>query len=131
MEEPNDPGNELGRIMMIAFDILSGLLALILAAAGIAKLAGVAQMRVGAERFGIPWPRYRLIGVAELAAVLGIGAGLAWRPFGLAAVVGSGILMIGALGYHRRAGDPPAEAAGAGVTLALCLGYLITALVAL
>ena len=38
----------------------------LLPAAG--KLLGQPKMRQSAEHFGIPWPRYRLIGVAELAA---------------------------------------------------------------
>ena len=35
----------------------------LLPAAG--KLLGQPKMRQSAEHFGIPWPRYRLIGVAE------------------------------------------------------------------
>ena len=36
------------------------------------KLTGQPKMRQSAEHFGIPWPTYRLIGVAELAAAAGI-----------------------------------------------------------
>ena len=57
--------------------------ACLLPAAG--KLAGLPKMRESAAHFGIPWPRYRLIGVAELAAAAGILAGLWWHPLGLAA----------------------------------------------
>ena len=42
----------------------------LLPAAG--KLLGQPKMRQSAEHFGIPWPRYRLIGAAELAAAAGI-----------------------------------------------------------
>ena len=52
-----------------------------------AKLLGHPKMRQSAERFGILWPRYRLIGVAELAAAAGIVIGL-WHPLGIAAWYG-------------------------------------------
>ncbi len=50
-----------------------------------AKLAGHPRMRESARHFRIPWQRYRLIGVAELAAAAGVLAGLWWqsaRPSG-------------------------------------------------
>jgi hypothetical protein len=53
---------------------------------GAAKLAGHPKMRASAAHFGIRWPRYRLIGVAELAAAAGVLMGLWWHPFGLAGV---------------------------------------------
>jgi hypothetical protein len=34
----------------------------------VGKLTGQPKMRQSAQHFGIPWPRYRLIGIAELAA---------------------------------------------------------------
>lgn len=114
--------------MVLAHYLLSGLLALVLLAAGGAKLVGTGRMRQGAERFGMPWPRYRLIGVLEVAAVIGILAGLAWRPPGLAAGVGTAALMVGALAYHRRASDPLREMSGAVVTLAFAVGYLAVGL---
>ena len=113
--------------MAPAFYILTGLLVVILVAAGTAKLASVERMRQGAERFGIPWPRYRLIGLLEMAAAAGLLVGLGWRPLGLAAGIGTGLLMVGALVFHRRAGDPPHEMVGAIVTFALAVGYLVTA----
>ncbi|MGO9083380.1 MAG: DoxX family protein [Streptosporangiaceae bacterium] len=48
--------------------------ACLLPAAG--KLTGQPRMRQSAAHFGIPWPRYRLIGIAELAAAAGILIGL-------------------------------------------------------
>jgi uncharacterized membrane protein YphA (DoxX/SURF4 family) len=106
----------------VAYPTDSGLLA-----KGVAKLAGVERMRQGAERFGIPWPRYRLIGLLEMAAAAGILVGLDWRPLGIAAGIGTGALMIGALAYHRHARDPLPDMTGAVVTLALAIGYLVTA----
>ena len=65
--------------------------ACLLPAAG--KLAGQPRMRESAAHFGIAWPRYRLIGVAELAAAAGILAGLWWHPLGLAAAAGMALLL--------------------------------------
>jgi len=64
--------------------------ACLLPAAG--KLTGQPRMRKSAAHFGIPWPRYRLIGAAELAAAAGILIGLWWHPLGLAAVAGVALL---------------------------------------
>ena len=83
----------------------------LLPAAG--KLLGQPKMRQSAEHFGIPWPRYRLIGVAELAAAAGILIGLWWHPLGLAAAAGMTLLLLGALITHRRAADSGKEMAPA------------------
>ena len=98
----------------------------LLPAAG--KLTGQPKMRKSAAHFGIPWPRYRLIGVAELAAAAGILAGLRWHPLGVAAAAGLALLLIGALISHRRAADSGKEMAPALVALALTIAYLAIAL---
>jgi uncharacterized membrane protein YphA (DoxX/SURF4 family) len=93
-----------------------------------AKLAGHPRMRESARRFRIPWRRYRLIGVAELAAAAGVLVGLWWHPLGVAAATGMAMLLVGALITHRRAGDNGKEIAPALITLLIAAGYLITAL---
>jgi len=100
--------------------------ACLLPAAG--KLLGHPRMRQSAEHFGILWPRYRLIGVAELAAAAGILAGLWWHPLGVAAAAGMVLLLTGALITHRRALDSAKEMAPALLTLAITLAYLAIAL---
>jgi uncharacterized membrane protein YphA (DoxX/SURF4 family) len=92
------------------------------------KLTGQPRMRKSAAHFGIPWPRYRLIGVTELAATAGILIGLWWHPLGLAAAAGMALLLIGAVITHRRAGDSTKEAAPALAALALTIAYLAIAL---
>lgn len=54
------------------FITVSLLLAAVCLLPGTAKLAGHSKMRDSAARFGIGWQRYRLIGVAELAAAAGV-----------------------------------------------------------
>ena len=100
--------------------------ACLLPAAG--KLTGNPKMRQSAAHFGIPWPRYRLIGVAELAAAAGAVIGLWWHPLGVAAAAGMALLLIGALITHRRAKDGGKEIAPALVGLAIKLAYLAIAL---
>ena len=110
--------------MFVAVSILLTLLCLLPAAA---KLSGQARMRQSAQRFGIAWERYRLIGVAELAAAVGILAGLRVRPLGAAAALGMALLLIGALVTHSRAGDAAKEQAPAGVALLVSIAYLAVA----
>ena len=100
--------------------------ACLLPAAG--KLLGHPKMRHAAGHFGIPWPRYRLIGVAELAAAGGVLAGLWWHPLGLAAAAGMTLLLLGALITHRRAADSGKETAPALLALAVTIAYLVVAL---
>ena len=95
----------------------------------VGKLLGQPKMRQSAEHFGIPWPRYRLIGVAELAAAAGILIGLWWHPLGLAAAAGMALLLLGALITHRRAADGGKEMAPALLALAITIAYLAIALI--
>jgi len=64
-------------------------------------------MLASASHFGIPWPSYRLIGVAELAAIAGVLAGLYWLPIGVAAASVMAALLMGAVTVHRQVGDGP------------------------
>jgi uncharacterized membrane protein YphA (DoxX/SURF4 family) len=89
-----------------------------------AKLAGHPKMRHAADHFGIAWRRYRLIGVAELAAAAGVLIGLFWRPAGLLAAAGMVVLLLGAVITHRRAHDSVREALPALLALAISGTYL-------
>ena len=81
------------------FVTISLLLAAVCLLPAVAKLLGHPKMRQSAAHFGIPWPRYRLIGVAELAAAAGILIGLWWHPLGVAAAAGMTLLLLGALDH--------------------------------
>jgi len=109
------------------FVVFSILVVVVCLGPGVAKLAGHPMMRDSAARFGIDWPRYRLIGVAELVAAAGVLVGLAWRTAGLAAGIGMLALLIGALVTHRRAHDSLREAAPALVALGVTVAYLVVA----
>jgi hypothetical protein len=105
---------------------------LLLAAAcllpAVGKLLGHPKMRQSATHFGIPWNRYQLIGIAELAAAAGVLAGLWWHPLGVAAAAGTVLLLLGAVLTHRRAADSGKEIAPAVVALAITVAYLGIAL---
>ena len=100
--------------------------ACLLPAAG--KLTGQPKMRQSAAHFGIPWPKYRLIGVAELAAAAGVLIGLWWHPLGVAAAAGMSLLLLGALITHRRAADSGKEMAPVLIALTITIAYLTIAL---
>ena len=110
------------------FVVLSVLLAIACLVPATAKLLGHPRMQESARHFGIPWRRYRLIGVAELAAAAGALAGLWWHPLGLAAAAGMAALLAGALIIHQRAGDRSKETAPAMLTLIISIAYVVTAL---
>jgi uncharacterized membrane protein YphA (DoxX/SURF4 family) len=90
----------------------------------IAKFNANPRVVASAGHFGIPWPRYRLIGVAELLAAIGILAGLVWPPIGIVAALGMIVLLAGALVTHRRFGDRPRDAIPAIVSLVVAVAYL-------
>jgi 3-(3-hydroxy-phenyl)propionate hydroxylase len=96
----------------------------------VGKLTGQPKMRKSAAHFGIPWPRYRLIGVAELAAAAAILIGLWWHPLGVAAAAGMALLLLGAIITHRKAADSGKEMVPALLALLLTLAYLAIALMA-
>ena len=109
------------------FRAVSLLLALLCLLPALAKLSGRPRMRQSAEHFGIPWTRYRLIGVAELAAAVGVLLGLRWPPVGIAAAAGMLVLLTGALVLHHRAADSPREQVPAAVVLLAAIAYLAAA----
>jgi uncharacterized membrane protein YphA (DoxX/SURF4 family) len=109
------------------FVVVSLLLLAVCLVPAAAKLAGHPKMRHAATHFGIAWRRYRLIGVAELAAAAGVLVGLFWRPAGLLAAAGMILLLVGALISHRRAHDSIRDALPAVVALAVSSAYLVAA----
>src|SRR4051794_21961136 len=91
--------------MFVITIILAVLLALGFAASGMQKLTGAKMMVDGAAHLGIPYSRYRLIGVLEILAAIALIIGLWVAPLGIAAGVGLVLLMLGAVIFHIRAGD--------------------------
>lgn len=91
--------------MHIAFIVVSALLALEMAGAGVPKLLQLSAVRKNAEHLGVDVGLHRMIGVAEVAAAVGLGVGIAYPPLAVATGVAVCLLMCGAIGYHIKAGD--------------------------
>ncbi|GAA1027342.1 MULTISPECIES: DoxX family protein [Amycolatopsis] len=92
--------------------ILSIVLAALFVAGGAAKLIGIPAMRADAERFGLSYPGFRLIGLLECAGGTGLLTGSLWKPLPAFAAVGLLLLLAGAVAYHVRAKDPVPKTAG-------------------
>ena len=98
---------------------VTGLLAVLFAGIGAAKLAGLPHLIETRDRLGVAAGSWRSIGALEIAGAAGALAGLALRPLGLAATGGLVLVALGAIVAHARAGDPPAKALNAAVALLL------------
>ena len=105
--------------MVLAADVLSGLLAFVFGSAAVAKLVRQKQHVQTAAKLRIPWDRYRWIGVPEAAASGGLLLGYASAPFGAAAAIGLVVLMLGALAFRMRVHDGVGFLLGDTVLLAL------------
>jgi hypothetical protein len=68
---------------------------------------------------------WRVIGLLELAGVIGALAGLAWAPIGVAAEIGLALLSVGAVAFHVRASDGFAKTAPAVIAILLAVATAI------
>lgn len=91
--------------MFVVTVILSVILAVAFVGTGAMKATGQAQIVEGIGRLGVSPGLTRVIGLLELAAVVGLVVGLWFGALGVAAALGLVLLMIGAIGYHAKAGD--------------------------
>jgi len=108
--------------------IISVLLALLFLGTGLAKLTGAKVSRDDAERFGFPYPRFRLIGVAEVLGAVGLIVGLFVPWIAVVSGIGLVLLMIGGAATHLRAKDPVPKAVPAVVAGALSAVVVVLAL---
>ncbi|MCX5042382.1 DoxX family protein [Aldersonia sp. NBC_00410] len=98
--------------------VISLLLAVFLGFLGIGKLVGLRSSRAITDHLGVSVPLARLIGLAECAAALGlVGITFGFTGLGIAAILGTCAMMIGAVVYHARAGDKALDFAPALVVL--------------
>ncbi|WP_327425498.1 DoxX family protein (plasmid) [Streptomyces sp. NBC_01527] len=92
--------------MFVFAAVLSVLLAVVGLAAGLPKalLKGSIPAQLQSPG-GLSAPLVRFIGLAELAAAVGLLAGLFWWPIGVAAALGFAVVLVGAVGFHAKSGD--------------------------
>jgi DoxX-like family len=89
------------------------------------KLLGVRQSLAIRDHLGVTPTQWRLIGMLELAGVVGVLVGLAWAPIGVAAAGGLALLSVGAIIFHVRASDSVADMAPAVFAAALAVATAI------
>ena len=114
--------------MHIATIVLSVLLAVELAATGVIKVMGTGTARANAEHLGVSPQLSRLIGVAELAAVAGLLAGIMVKPLAILTAGAVVVLMGGAVGYHLKARDKVGAVLPAVITALVAIALLSLAL---
>lgn len=110
--------------MFAALITVSCMLALALAATGVAKLAGHTATVESLTAVGFPAKFAPALASAELAGAVGLLLGLHWWPVGVAAAAGVVVYFLGAVGAHLRARQgslAPAAALFALATSALVL----------
>ena len=108
----------------VAIVVFGALTALFMLGGGVGKVTGQPAMRASAQHFEIQWERYWFLGVVEIAAAVGVVAGLWLNGLGLAAGVGVTALMVGAVLFHLHFGDPAKRSAAALVALAASAAYV-------
>ncbi|MFI8006902.1 DoxX family protein [Streptomyces sp. NPDC086010] len=91
--------------MYIAAVILSILLALAVLAGGAPKVQLKGDVPDGLIRKGLSAAMVRFIGMAEVAAGIGLVVGIWWQPLGIAAAAGLAVVFVGAVCFHVKWGD--------------------------
>lgn len=91
--------------MYTAAVILSVLLALVFLAAGAPKVQLKGPVPEGLIHKGLGSGLVRCVGIAEVAAAVGLGVGIWWQPLGIAAAAGTVVVLIGAIGFHVKKGE--------------------------
>jgi len=104
-------------------EVLAVVLAVVFGAAGIAKIGGAPVMRTAARHLGFSVGLYRVIGVLELAGLVGLLIGLAVPAIGVAAAIGLGLLLIGAGTPHLVNRDGASRVAVPLVLVAVVAAY--------
>ena len=91
--------------MQIATIVLSALLAITFLGAGVPKVIGAKQSLKMRDHVSAGADLWRVVGVLEIAAAVGLAAGLAVPVLGIAAAVGLALLLIGGIAAHARVDD--------------------------
>ena len=92
--------------MHIAYLVVTILFAAMVMFSGVGKIRRDAhQVRVIHEIVGVPLKFFPLLAACEFAGALGLLAGIAWPPLGIAGAVGLVLYFVGAVVSHLRVGD--------------------------
>jgi uncharacterized membrane protein HdeD (DUF308 family) len=97
-----------------------------LVVSGIAKVLAMPVMRAAAAHHGLTVTQYRIVGALELAGVVGLIAGFALSPLGIAAAIGIILLMLGAAAAHLKERDPLPRVLFPLLVAGIAAAYLVT-----
>lgn len=119
--------------MELARVIVSIVLALMLTVTGGGKILGLKYASGNRDAIGVHPVFWRLIGVLELAAVVGLVWGIWFIPFGVAASAGVVLLMLGAIVFRFRSGksEVKRQAIADVVVLLIAVGSVVLGALAL
>jgi hypothetical protein len=109
----------------LATVIVTILLAVLFGFASSIKLFGVRQSLEVRDQLGISATNWRVIGLLELAGVIGVLVGLWWSPLGIAAAAGLALLSVGAVLSHVRASDSADKSVPAAIGLGLAIAAVV------
>jgi DoxX-like protein len=104
--------------------LVAAILALAFGVHGVMMVFAVPFMRAAAASVGFSVAKYRLIGALEVAAAIGVIAGLVVPVLGIAAGTGLVALMVAALIVHVRNSDSVRRMVPAIVLGLTALGYV-------
>ena len=110
---------------VIASVVVTIVLAVLFTFSSSIKLLGARQSLEIRDHLGVTPALFRVIGLLELAGVVGVLVGLAWAPIGIAAAIGLALLSVGAVAFHVRASDGLAKTAPAVIAIFLAVATAI------
>ena len=93
--------------MHMAIVVLSVLLTSLFGFSGTTKVFNTTTARNNAAHLGISAGLSRMIGAAEIAAAIGLMAGLVIHPLAAVTAAAVCVLMAGGVSYHAKAKDKP------------------------
>src|ERR1700731_121951 len=111
--------------MVLATVIVTVLLAILFTFASSIKLLGAPQSLAIRDHLGVTPARWRVIGLLELAGVVGVLAGPVLAPSGGAAAVGLPLLSVGTVPFHVRASDGSGKAAPTLIAILLAVATAV------
>ncbi|MFE9442547.1 DoxX family protein [Streptomyces sp. NPDC006602] len=113
--------------MFIAYVVLAVVLSLVLLFSARPDITGDPKITEGLKALGVPDSWFLPLGLVKIAGALGLLAGIAYRPLGIAAAIGVVLYFLGAVITHLRAGDKKGVGTPAAIMLVsvapLVLGF--------
>lgn len=91
--------------MYVAYVVVAVLFALMLAGSGRGKLVREKRVTETITGLGVPLSWFVPLALLEIAAAVGLLAGIFYRPLGIAAGIGAILYFVGAVIAHLRAND--------------------------